>query len=278
MDASNYNKLIDIFESNKSSSSPNENDSNSLKEFFNQDKEEKKIEINNSSKNNSEKSTESNKDSIKGKKEGENLPDSSKIVEKSESNSKKETIPKKKDKIKIKKKFSLGRNVSPLKKKTIKIEIQNKQFLFGEKALQMFELSNIIKIKTPKDKSGNFEVFMRKKHMKIFMEFPFFRKENGTINSDDAEILYQENIEIEEFNVPFINNEDNIFEGNINNNDEDIINMENIREINANQPGFNIMLNEEIDNPLDQLAMISSNQNLFINSLFSVNRTAANTI
>ena len=168
--------------------------------------------------------------------------------------------------------------MSPLKKKTIKIEIQNKQFLFGEKALQMFELSNIIKIKTPKDKSGYFEVFMRKKHMKIFTEFPFFRKENGTINSDDAEILYQENIEIEEFNVPFINNEDNIFEGNINNNDEDIINMENIREINANQPGFNIMLNEEIDNPLDQLAMISSNQNLFINSLFSVNKTAANTI
>ena len=275
MDASNYNKLIDIFESSKSSSSPIENDSNSLKDFFNQDKEEKKIENNNSSESNSGKSTESNKDSEKDKKEGENLSDSSKKEEKYEKILKKQNIPKKRDKIKIKKKFSLGRNVSSFKKKTFKIEIQNMHFLFGEKALQMFELLNIIKVKTPKDKSGNFEVFMRKKHMKIFSEFPFFIKEKGIINSEGAEFLYQENIEIEEFNAPFMNNEDNIFENNINNNDEDVINMENIGAINDNHPGHNIMPNEEIDNPFGQLTMVSLNQNL---SIFSVDGTAANTI
>ena len=274
MDSSNYNKLSDIFESNKSNSSPNENDSNSLKDhfdLFNQDKEEKKIENNNNSSENSGKNTEPNNNSEKDKNEGKNCLDSSKIVEKPE------TIPKKKDKPKIKKSSSLGRNVTSFKKKPKKIEIDDMKFLFGEKALQMFELLDIIKIKTPKNKSGDFEVFIRKKHMKVFSEFQFFRKENWTINSDNTNILYQENFEIEEFNGPVMNIEDNIFEGNINDNDEDIIHFENIWNINVNRPGYNIIPNEEIANPFEQLEMMPENQNLSTNSFFPVNETSANT-
>ena len=150
------------------------------------------------------------------------------------------------------------------------------KFLFGKKALQIFELLDIIKIKTPNNKSGAFKVFMRKKHMKAFSEFPFLRKENWTINSDNTDILYQENFEIEKFNGPVMNIEDNIYEGNINDNDEDIIHLENIWNININQPDYNIMPNKEIVNPLEQLSMIPANQNISTNSFFSVNETSAN--
>lgn len=269
MESSNYNKLSEILDSNKSNSTPNENHSSSLEDHLNllnqsNDDGEKKIEKNDALENNSEKSTESNKDSEKDKDE--------KV--KSENNSTKEKIPKKKDKIKIKKKFSLGRNGNSLNKKPKKFEINGKMFLFGENAFKMFELLDVIKIKKPKAKSKTFEIFMKKKHMKIFENFPFFRKENQTINSDNSENLYPENFIDEEFDNHFQNIEDNIFDGNNNNNVEDILNFENIANISVNQPGYNIMPNEVLNNPSDQLPMMLPNGNFSINFSLSMNEAS----
>ena len=278
MEPSNYNNLQELFEFNKSNSILNENYSNSLINLLNLDKEEKKIEKNNSLEKNSEKSTESNKDSEKIKNEGKIFSSSSKNIEKSENNSNKENVPNRKNKIKIKKKFSLGINSTLFGKKTKQFEIDNMKFLFGTNALKMFELLEITTIKKPKTKSGTFEVFMRKKHKKIFTKFPFFRNENWTINSDNSDIIYQENILNEEFNNPFINIDDNIFYGNnINNNNEEIINMENLANINVNQPGYNIISNEELNNSLGQLTMMIPNDNLSSELDFSVKETTSNT-
>lgn len=269
MEPSNYGNLQEILESSKSNLIPNENDPNSLKvnlDLFNTAKEEKKSEKSNNSENNSEKSTESNKDGEKDK--------NGKEICQSKKNSK---ITNKKGGVKINKKFSLGRKDIACKKKTIKIEIQDMTFLFGEKALNMFELLDIINIKKSKTKSGSFEVFMRKKHMKVFLEYPFFKNEKGIINSENSNIFYPEDVLDEGFNEPFMNIEDNIFGGNnIHNNDEDIIHFENIANINVNQPVYNRMPSEVLNNPSEQLGMILPNGNLTMNSSSSVDETDTN--
>lgn len=269
MEPSNYGNLQEILEANKSNLNPNENDPNSLKvnlDLFNTPKEEKKSGKSDNSENNSEKSTESNKDDEKDK--------NGKEICQSKKNSK---ISNKKGGVKIKKKYSLGRKDIAYKKKTIQIEIQDMTFLFGEKALNMFELLDIINIKKPKTKSGSFEVFMRKKHMKVFSEYPFFKNEKGIINSENSNIFYPEDVLDEGFNEPFMNIEDIIFGGNnIHNNDEDIIDFENIANINVNQPGYNRMPNEVLNNLSEQLGMILPNGNLTMNSNSSVDETDTN--
>lgn len=148
------------------------------------EEEEKKNELNKSSSQLSQKSTEEN-DLIQDNKKIEYIKIPTEKI-----NSSHQVSEKKRSKIKIKRKYSLNpyRNN---KLNTINI-------LFGKKAFEKLRLSKIFKRKNIEIKLNSYEIFIGRKNIKFFEEFGFFNSLNNKIdNGKEKKILQEQNIDFE---------------------------------------------------------------------------------